>query len=303
MDIENVIGLAPKATIDVYQGPDATNESVIDVYSAIVNANPPDPVVSTSWGECEPDQDTSDSSLRSTEESLFEQAAAQGQSVFAAGGDTGSTDCYGDPNSPNTSKLTVDDPASQVYVVGVGGTSLAWRRRVSLERPERRWWRRRVVHLVHAGVPGSDPTFPGSSAPPPSRPATPRAPTVPQVAICERFPTSAPTPTLPAAMSSTGTDCGLDDAGTSGAAPLAAAGAALIDSSPFCADYGSGNPGMLPQGLYAIANLGPPFYGLAFDDLTTGNNDWTPSQYSGGLYRASVGYDMASGLGAPRFAY
>ena len=302
MDIENVIGLAPKATIDVYQGPDATNKSVIDVYSAIVNANPPDPVVSTSWGECEPDQDTSDSSLRSTEESLFEQAAAQGQSVFAAGGDTGSTDCYGDPNSPNTSKLTVDDPASQVYVVGVGGTSLHGGGESVWNDPS---------GAGGGGVsstwcmPGyqDQPNIPGiiSSASEPSSDA--KGANCPAGSYMREVPDISADADLASGYVVYWNGLWTDDAGTSGAAPLAAAGAALIDSSPFCADYGSGNPGMLPQGLYAIANLGPPFYGLAFDDLTTGDNDWTPSQYSGGLYRASVGYDMASGLGAPRFAY
>jgi len=35
----------------------------------------------------------------------------------------------------------------------------------------------------------------------------------------------------------------------------------------------------------------------------TGNNDYTPSGYSGGLYLATVGYDMSSGLGSPILAY
>ena len=34
-------------------------------------------------------------------------------------------------------------------------------------------------------------------------------------------------------------------------------------------------------------------------DITFGNNDYTPSGYTGGLYRSARGYDMASGLGAP----
>ena len=37
LDIEDVIGLAPKATIDVYQGPiNADTSEILDVYSAIV---------------------------------------------------------------------------------------------------------------------------------------------------------------------------------------------------------------------------------------------------------------------------
>src|ERR1019366_8797651 len=91
--------------------------------------------------------------------------------------------------------------------------------------------------------------------------------------------------------------------GTSAAAPLWAAAAALIDSSPFCADYGSGDAGVQPAGLYTIATWASAYYGLAFNDITTGNNAYTPSGYSGGLYPATVGYDMASGLGSPILAY
>ena len=123
MDIEDVIGLAPEATIDVYQAPNSSNADVLDVYSTIVDDDT-EPVVSTSWGECEPDQDASDSSFRISEQGLFEQAATQGQTVFAAAGDNGSTDCYGDAELAERSQLYVDDPASQPYVVGVGGTSI-----------------------------------------------------------------------------------------------------------------------------------------------------------------------------------
>ena len=64
-------------------------------------------VVSTSWGECEA---FAGSSLISEEGTLFEQAATEGQSIFAASGDFGSTDCRG------LGSLAVDDPGSQPYV-------------------------------------------------------------------------------------------------------------------------------------------------------------------------------------------
>jgi kumamolisin len=94
--------------------------------------------------------------------------------------------------------------------------------------------------------------------------------------------------------------------GTSAAAPLWAAIAALNDDSPFCADYGSGDAGVLPQGLWDIASTDHSYiYSGGVDepeilfDITQGNNDYTPSGYTGGLYPATAGYDMASGLGAP----
>ena len=95
--------------------------------------------------------------------------------------------------------------------------------------------------------------------------------------------------------------------GTSAAAPLWAAIAALTDASPFCGDYGSGAAGVLPQGLYtSVANDHAYIYPSsdqqipeALADITSGNNDYTPSGYDGGLYPAGAGYDEASGLGAP----
>ena len=89
-------------------------------------ANNVAPIISTSYGDCETD-------LGSTEyaslNAIFEQAAAQGQSVIAAAGDDGSTDCSGDTDlGTNTQGISaqeavaVDFPASSQYVTGLGGT-------------------------------------------------------------------------------------------------------------------------------------------------------------------------------------
>jgi hypothetical protein len=91
--------------------------------------------------------------------------------------------------------------------------------------------------------------------------------------------------------------------GTSAAAPLWAAVAALTDASPFCRYYGSGAAGVQAVGLYgAVAQEHGYVYGAVHEglnDVTSGTNDYTPSGYSGGLYPATPGYDMASGLGTP----
>ncbi len=51
-------------------------------------------------------------------------AVAQGQSIFAASGDSGSAGCeFDNPNNPDT-RLNAGDPGAQPYVVSVGGTSL-----------------------------------------------------------------------------------------------------------------------------------------------------------------------------------
>jgi len=76
------------------------------------------PVLSTSYGLCEPDIDAADFTAQ---EALFAQAALQGMTVVAASGDAGSADC--DSNDPSTQGLAVDYPASSEYVTGIGGTT------------------------------------------------------------------------------------------------------------------------------------------------------------------------------------
>jgi hypothetical protein len=90
--------------------------------------------------------------------------------------------------------------------------------------------------------------------------------------------------------------------GTSAAAPLWAAVAALTDASPFCRDYQSGDAGALPTGLYAIAAGAQQYIYTndeALNDVVAGDNGYTPDGYTGSLYPATTGYDMASGLGTP----
>jgi len=67
-------------------------------------------------GTCESDP----SGDPAAEQPIFEQMAAQGQTVVSAAGDSGSSDCNGITNN----NPAVDDPASQPYVTGVGGLSV-----------------------------------------------------------------------------------------------------------------------------------------------------------------------------------
>jgi kumamolisin len=110
LDIELMIAAAPGATqIMVYEGPN-DDAGILDVYDKIASDNVAKEV-SSSWGSTE---DTS--SFGQSENTVFEQMSAQGQSIYAAAGDSGADD--------NGSSLSVGDPASQPYVVGVGGTTL-----------------------------------------------------------------------------------------------------------------------------------------------------------------------------------
>jgi kumamolisin len=112
LDIELQIALAPNASkIIVYEGPNS-GQGLIDTYNRIATDNLAK-TISTSWGLAE---SNGNSSFFNTENSIFKQMATQGQSIFAAAGDSGAYD--------NGSTLSVDDPASQPYVTGVGGTKL-----------------------------------------------------------------------------------------------------------------------------------------------------------------------------------
>ena len=298
LDVEDVIGLAPQATVDVYQGPFDTDQEALDLYGKIIT-NDSDQVVSTSWGECELD---SDASFMTSEQSLFEQAATQGQTVVASSGDAGSTDCLGDVGTVNGSTPAVDDPASQPYVVGVGGTSLVGGSETA--------WNDSDNSLGAGGGGVSSQWCMPSYQDQPSMPGVISTNSVAAPVDCG---TSVPyMREVPDVSGDADPETGYviyndgfwqSIGGTSASAPLWAAAAALIDSSPFCDDYGSGDVGVLPQDLYTIASLGTSFYALAFNDITMGNNDYLPSGYSAGLYPATAGYDMASGLGSMKLAH
>ncbi len=115
LDIELMAALAPGATkILVYEGPN-TGTGLIDTYNLIATDNLAKSI-STSWGLNE----SASGSLVQSESAIFKQMNAQGQVLYAAAGDAGA---YDDGKS-----ISVDDPASQTYVVGVGGTTLTTNR-------------------------------------------------------------------------------------------------------------------------------------------------------------------------------
>ncbi len=112
LDIELQLAVAPGVNkVIVYEGPNSS-AGVVDTYNRIATDNLAKSI-STSWGLAE---NSSSASTRNSENQTFQQMAAQGQSIFAAAGDSGAYD--------NGSSLSVDDPASQPYMTGVGGTAL-----------------------------------------------------------------------------------------------------------------------------------------------------------------------------------
>lgn len=119
LDMEMVLGLAPRlASLRVYEAANnLTNYN--DTWARIIADRVP--VVSTSWVYCEEGAGIANEIKQ--ENIFFETAAAQGQTVLAASGDLGASGCYNSQTGSGAGPA-VDDPASQPYVTGVGGTRL-----------------------------------------------------------------------------------------------------------------------------------------------------------------------------------
>ncbi len=282
LDIEVAIGLAPHAVIDVYQGPNSGN-TAYDLFSAMVNAPSAPQVMVTSWGTCEANVG---SAGMAAEHTLFLQAASQGQSVIAAAGDAGSTDCSSQPSA-----VAVDDPANQPQVLGVGGTT-------DTPNGEQVW--KSNGGASGGGISGTFcmPSYQFQSSPP----GIINSYSVHNASCTATgsFQYMRQVPDVAAvADPNTGYAVLFADhwsviGGTSAAAPLWASIAALVDASPFCTAYGSGTPGVQPSLLYQAASVTGGWSSM-FTDVTVGNNDLGGT----GKYPATTGYDQASGLGVP----
>ena len=82
--------------------------------------------------------------------------------------------------------------------------------------------------------------------------------------------------------------------GTSSATPIWAA--LVTDAASLQACQSGQGLGFISPSLYAAASS-PASYAASFRDITAGTNDMY--QNNAGLYPATTGYDMATGLGAP----
>lgn len=301
LDIETIAGLAPKAAIDVYQAPN-TGTGFYDIFKKFATSDK-DRVLSVSWGLCE--AQTSAAAAKA-QETVFEQANAQGQVIFAAAGDEGSTGCYNPSSTTADDALSTVSPASAPYVLGVGGTSF-----VAGQRPSDQ-----VVWNDSGDTLGTGAGGGGVSSLwcMPSYQYQPKIPgiinkdSIRDNSCPKKYRREVPDlsangdPLYGYAVYYDGGWVTFGVGGTSAATPVWASVASLIDVSPWCAAYGSKNP-MLPQNLYkAVATYRSYIYGKTpqvVRDIKSGNNDYTNSGYTGGLYPATKGYDMASGLGTP----
>jgi subtilase family serine protease len=265
MDVEDVIGLAPRANVRVYEGP-ASGGGAYDTYARIVSDNAAK-VVTTSWGVCEALQGAGTAVAEST---LFQEAAAQGQTILASTGDLGSDDC-------SDHRQAVDDPASQPWVTGVGASSIGsdgdsvWNNGYGATGGGVSQLWARPAYQAAAAAPQSAVTC-GAAA-----------------ASCREVPdvTANGDPNTGYVIYYGGQWDTMG--GTSISTPTWAAVTALADSSPACAGHpvGFANPA-----LYELAGSA---HGANFGDVTSGANGY--NHVAG--FAAGSGYDMASGLGTP----
>ncbi|WP_411150853.1 protease pro-enzyme activation domain-containing protein [Streptomyces sp. A30] len=276
LDIEDLIGLVPGANIIDYQGVDAqsaTDQNVLDVYQRMVTDDQAQ-VISSSWGVCEAAEN---SATASAENVIFAEAAAQGQSVVAASGDGGSSDCY---VSTGSTANAVDDPASQPYVTGVGGTTMTGSGSTATQKAwnndtggsgggiSSRW----APAVYQGGI------------------ATTAKRAVPDVSALADPYTGYPIFYQDDSVSSSPVPGIIG--GTSGAAPTWAA--AIVQANAGAACQANGRVGFLNNGLYKAARSSYP---TNFWDVTSGTN----SVYATG-YTAAAGYDEVTGLGSPKEA-
>ncbi|MGW3117599.1 S53 family peptidase [Streptomyces sp. NPDC001107] len=249
LDIEVLHAIAPKANVTVFEGPNS-DAGEVDTYQAIVDSGIP--TTSISWGAAESARTTSNINAV---DAVFKAGAAQGLGFYAASGDSGSDDA-GDGGT------SVDYPASDPYVTGVGGTKLTVTSSNAFSK-EVAWsgggggkssvfkipsWQTAVQKSAGGGF---------RQVPDVSAHANPS----PGVSIYSQ-----------GSWSSVG--------GTSAAAPEWAAFAALYNQQAAAA--GKANLGFANPALYSASGTG-------FHDITSGSN---------GAYSAATGWDFTTGWGS-----
>jgi kumamolisin len=267
LDIEVVQALAPAATIKVFEAPNS-DRGVIDAYNAMATSNTT-ASNSTSWGLCEAN---STASTIASESQIFAQMAAQGQSLYAASGDSGAYDCG------TSGQLGVDNPADDPNVTGTGGTrlNLTASNAYSSEVP----WDTNATEGGGGGVSTkfARPSYQAGVPGLPSACATMRC--VPDISA-DADPATGYSIFTQGGWTSVG--------GTSAAAPLWAGLTAVYNQDATAA--GKPKLGFANPTLYNLAKTTQTF--APFHDITTGHTSTATN------WPATAGYDLATGIGTP----
>ena len=262
------------------------------------------PVISISYGDCELD---TGSAQAQTWASWGMQANAQGQTIFAASGDTGAADCVGDGDGPTIDNaLSVDLPGSLPQVTSVGGTEFNegsgnyWSPTDASGRvsalsyiPETAWNDSASDGTPAASGGGASVFFPKPSWQTGTGVPADGARDVPDVSVSASADHDGYEIVTGGKMQVIG--------GTSVGGPQFAGITVLLGQ--YLVAHGL-------QSSPALGNVNPSLYPLArvtgvFHDITIGNNIVNPCE---GLrnctaspigYDATVGYDQVTGLGTP----
>jgi subtilase family serine protease len=162
LDVEWSGAVAPGATIDLIVAGDTSLESgLILAMEHAVYGNVA-PVISLSFGECEANLGSTNSFLNG----LWEQAAAQGQTVMVSSGDNGSAGCDND----NTQEYAVSGQAvsgfaSTPYNVAVGGTDFYYTDYATGGASIANYWNKTTSQLPAVSIKGYVPEQPWNDGP------------------------------------------------------------------------------------------------------------------------------------------
>lgn len=120
LDLEWVGSLAPKATVNFVTAASTDTTDGIALAAAYAVENVTAPILTVSYGKCEQHLGPAGNLFWKL---MWEQAAAEGISVFVASGDGGAAICDADDgNSPSIEGYSVSGLASTPYNTAVGGT-------------------------------------------------------------------------------------------------------------------------------------------------------------------------------------
>jgi len=290
LDIEVILSQAPNlAKLVVYEAPNTT-QGYNDEFARIVKDRTP--VISVSWGDCEKNMGQQEVNQ---ENQFFQQAAAQGQTILVAAGDSGSASCFQLQGGSYDTSLNADDPAAQPYVTGVGGTNLTLKSDNSYQSET--VWNGGI--FGGAGGGGISQFW--------KQPSWQTGPGVknqysngmretPDVSLdadpATGYPVYCTAGSNCTGSGITGGSSGwLTVGGTSAAAPMWAAMVALANQQ--AAKAGKKTLGFLNPALYKIGSSSK--YSRDFHDITaSGSND---EGFNGGAYPVTLDYDMATGWG------
>lgn len=312
LDLSMLTVGAPKLDkIYVYEGLESLAGIALTAGSALGTPGHQPDVISISLGYCE-NELNGNMGGRDALDAIFAVAAGAGISVLVSAGDQGSTGCRTvEPGSEELTALpvrAVSLPASSPYVTAVGGTNLGltpkneikvevvWNDSVlipwggggggSIITPRTPWWQAGITKYGHGRK-------------------------VPDIAaLADIYPGYAFFCTAASCNPQTSLVYGWSKVGgTSAAAPLTAAGIALVNQ--YAAKRGQPPLGFLNPLIYDLGAKAKSRAG-SFNDVTIGNNDIgiaLPPEAGGGVpvgcCRAKPGYDWASGWGSlklPGFA-